>query len=101
MKKRTFCYKLTQNFVLEVLKKFFLIVMEWGHYKKTTVYTQTVGFRRTMIYQLLFLVFKICNRTRIPPQSINPKEGIRFLFTYIRTAVPLTATINIPSRIIA
>ncbi|AJG85469.1 hypothetical protein FOR95_13475 [Bacillus anthracis] len=99
--KKNFLLQINTKFRPGGTKKFCLIVMEWGHYKKPTVYTQTVGFRRTMIYQLLFLVFKICNRTRIPPQSINPKEGIRFLFTYIRTAVPLTATINIPARIIA
>lgn len=44
------------------------------------------------------LHFNFNHETKKSPQSMNFKGGACFLFNYIRTAVPLTATINIPSR---
>ena len=55
-------------------------------------------------YLLGFLLMKFIVRqqTSIHNPKIPSKHNLRgvslFLFTYIRTAVPLTATINIPSR---
>ena len=55
-----------------------------------------IARQKTIIHNPKRRDYKI-SEDKKSPQSINFK-GSLFSFTYIRTAVPLTATINIPSR---